>query len=121
MANCSICGKPAGVFRSVHADCQRGVHEGQARGSGAVIIWDEGRADIRREEPGHLSFVLHGRKLDAAKRYKVAGWASVNEQNGIPVWDVIAKHLRSGKPQNRQPPGVTIKGVEDNPGMAGLG
>jgi sulfur-oxidizing protein SoxB len=63
----------------------------------------------------------NGRKLDAGKRYKVAGWASINEQNGMPVWDVIAKHLRSGKPQNRQPPGVTIKGVEDNPGMAGLG
>jgi DNA ligase D-like protein (predicted 3'-phosphoesterase) len=40
-----------------------GVHQGQARGSGAVIIWDEGPADILREEPGHLSFVLHGRKL----------------------------------------------------------
>src|ERR1700733_10950527 len=40
-----------------------GVHEGQARGSGAVIIWDEGPADIRREEPGHLSFALQGRKL----------------------------------------------------------
>jgi sulfur-oxidizing protein SoxB len=63
----------------------------------------------------------NGRKLDAGKRYKVAGWASVNEQNGIPVWDVITKHLRSGKPQNRQPPGVTIKGVDDNPGIAGLG
>jgi sulfur-oxidizing protein SoxB len=63
----------------------------------------------------------NGRKLDAGKRYKVAGWASVNEQNGAPVWDVIAKHLRSGKPQSRQSPGVTIKGVDDNPGMAGLG
>ena len=62
-----------------------------------------------------------GRKLDAGKRYKVAGWASVNEQNGAPVWDVIARHLRSGKPQNRQAPGVTIKGVDDNPGMMGLG
>jgi S-sulfosulfanyl-L-cysteine sulfohydrolase len=62
-----------------------------------------------------------GRKLDAAKRYKVAGWASVNEQNGAPVWDVIAKHLRSGKPSNRQAPGVTIKGVDDNPGIAGQG
>jgi sulfur-oxidizing protein SoxB len=62
-----------------------------------------------------------GRKLDAGKRYKVAGWASVNEQKGAPVWDVIAKHLRSGKPQNRQVPGVTIKGVDDNPGIAGLG
>ena len=40
-----------------------GVHEGQSRGTGAVIIWDEGPAHIRREEPGHLSFVLQGRKL----------------------------------------------------------
>jgi ATP-dependent DNA ligase len=40
-----------------------GVHEGQARGSGAVIIWDEGSAEIVREDQGHLSFTLHGRKL----------------------------------------------------------
>ena len=40
-----------------------GVHEGQSRGSGAVIIWDEGAADITRDEPGHLSFVAHGSKL----------------------------------------------------------
>lgn len=40
-----------------------GVRQGQARSSGAVIIWDEGPADIRRDEPDHLSFVLHGRKL----------------------------------------------------------
>ena len=37
-----------------------GVHEGQARGSGAVIIWDEGGAG---DEPDHLSFTLHGHKL----------------------------------------------------------
>ena len=40
-----------------------GVYDGQQRGSGAVIIWDEGTAEIVREEPGHISFVLHGRKL----------------------------------------------------------
>jgi DNA ligase D-like protein (predicted 3'-phosphoesterase) len=40
-----------------------GVHEGQKRGSGAVIIWDEGRAEITRDEPAHLSFTLHGSKL----------------------------------------------------------
>jgi len=40
-----------------------GVHEGQARGSGAVIIWDEGTAEIMRDEPGHLSFTLYGHKL----------------------------------------------------------
>jgi DNA ligase D-like protein (predicted 3'-phosphoesterase) len=40
-----------------------GVHAGARRGSGAVIIWDEGAADIVRDEPGHLSFVAHGSKL----------------------------------------------------------
>ena len=40
-----------------------GVHEGRRRGSGAVIIWDEGAAGIVTDEPGHLSFVLHGSKL----------------------------------------------------------
>ncbi len=40
-----------------------GVHEGSTRGSGAVIVWDEGTVEITRDEPGHLSFELHGRKL----------------------------------------------------------
>ena len=40
-----------------------GVHENSRRGTGAVIIWDEGPADITRDEPGHLSFVAHGSKL----------------------------------------------------------
>ncbi len=61
-----------------------------------------------------------GRKLEAGKSYKVAGWASVNEQKGAPVWDVVASHLRSGKSPNRDAPGVTLKGVDDNPGLAGL-
>ena len=58
-----------------------------------------------------------GRMLEAGKSYKVAGWASVNEQAGAPIWDVVAKHLKSGKPPNRSPPGVTLKGVENNPGI----
>jgi sulfur-oxidizing protein SoxB len=62
-----------------------------------------------------------GRAVEASKRYKVAGWASVNEQTGAPVWDVVANHLRSGKPPSRQAAGVTLKGVEDNPGIAGQG
>ena len=65
---------------------------------------------------------LHnGRALVAGKRYKVAGWASVNEQTGAPIWDVVAKHLRSGKPPDRSAPGVTLKGVEDNPGITEQG
>ena len=43
-----------------------GVHAGQRRGSGAVIVWDEGAAEIVRDEPDHLSFVLHGRNSPAA-------------------------------------------------------
>jgi DNA ligase D-like protein (predicted 3'-phosphoesterase) len=40
-----------------------GVHEGATRGSGAVIIWDEGPAEILRDEPGHVTFAAHGQKL----------------------------------------------------------
>jgi len=62
-----------------------------------------------------------GRTLDAGKSYKVAGWASVNEQRGVPVWDVFARHLGAGKPLEAGGAGVTLKGVDDNPGIAGPG
>src|SRR5882724_5665718 len=60
----------------------------------------------------------NGTSLQAAKSYKVAGWASVNEQTGAPIWDVVAKHLKSGKPPNRSAPGVSLRGVEGNPGIS---
>jgi sulfur-oxidizing protein SoxB len=63
----------------------------------------------------------NGRTLEAGKSYKVAGWASVNEQKGTPVWDVFARHLGSGKAPDRPGAGVTLRGVEDNPGIAGQG
>jgi sulfur-oxidizing protein SoxB len=61
-----------------------------------------------------------GRALEAGKRYKVAGWASVNPQSGKPVWDVVANYLRrekTAKPKklNR----VALKGVANNPGISG--
>jgi sulfur-oxidizing protein SoxB len=62
-----------------------------------------------------------GRALEAGRSYKVAGWASVNEQSGTPVWDVVAKHLKSGKPSNPLAGGVTLRGVDGNPGIAGHG
>ena len=46
----------------------------------------------------------NGHALEAGKSYKVAGWASVNEQSGTPVWDVVAKHLQIG--QAAQPLGA---------------
>ncbi|HEU0082449.1 MAG TPA: thiosulfohydrolase SoxB, partial [Bradyrhizobium sp.] len=63
----------------------------------------------------------NGRALEAGKSYKVAGWASVNEQAGAPVWEVLARHLRAGKTSPQRGSGVTLKGVEDNPGIARQG
>ena len=62
-----------------------------------------------------------GRALAAGKSYRVAGWASVNPQQGMPVWDVVAKYLRAGKAPEPRGAGVTLKGVDDNPGIAGQG
>jgi sulfur-oxidizing protein SoxB len=63
----------------------------------------------------------NGKPLAARKRYKVAGWASVDEQRGIPVWDVLARHLRTGKMPGTSGANVTLKGVDGNPGIAGPG
>ena len=38
-----------------------------------------------------------GRALDAARRYKATGWASLGEASGPPAWDVVADHLRAQK------------------------
>ena len=59
----------------------------------------------------------NGRAIEAGKSYKVAGWASVNEQQGIPVWDVLAKHLGSGKPLSPSANNVALRGVAGNPGI----
>jgi sulfur-oxidizing protein SoxB len=60
----------------------------------------------------------NGRAIEPAKRYKVAGWASVNPQNGIPVWDVLAKYLGRGQPLDTPADGVALRGVTGNPGIA---
>jgi sulfur-oxidizing protein SoxB len=62
-----------------------------------------------------------GRPIEAGKSYRVAGWASVNEQKGPPVWDVFGKYLRAKKMSGQHGSGVTLKGVTDNPGIAGQG
>jgi sulfur-oxidizing protein SoxB len=61
----------------------------------------------------------NGRSLESGKRYSVAGWASVNAQQGLPVWEVLAKHLAaSGKPLDARSDGITLQGVSGNPGLA---
>jgi DNA ligase D-like protein (predicted 3'-phosphoesterase) len=82
-----------------------GVHEGQARGSGAVIIWDEGTAEILREERGHVSFVLHGRKLSggfALTRTGERRWilVKVRDEHAREGSDITAERpasVRSGR------------------------
>jgi sulfur-oxidizing protein SoxB len=61
-----------------------------------------------------------GKKIEAGKSYKVAGWASVNPQTGKPVWDVVADYLRrekTAKPKKFNK--VVLKGVANNPGISG--
>jgi len=58
--------------------------------------------------------------IDPAKSYKVAGWASVNEQKGTPVWETVTNYLRDAKAKPTSSGSqVTIVGVDDNPGFAG--
>jgi sulfur-oxidizing protein SoxB len=61
-----------------------------------------------------------GTKIEADKRYTVAGWATVGSQSpGEPIWDTVATYLRDQK-------SVKIKklntpkliGVDGNPGLA---
>ena len=66
---------------------------------------------------------LNGKPLEAAKKYKVAGWAPVSEESkavgGTPIWDVMAEYLKSTKtvaPRKLNLP--RLIGVDGNPGMA---
>jgi sulfur-oxidizing protein SoxB len=61
----------------------------------------------------------NGRTLEARRSYKVAGWASVNPQQGKPVWEVFASYLRTGKIPQWRASNVTLKGVDGNLGIAG--
>ena len=82
-----------------------GVHEGSRRGTGAVIIWDEGRAEIRRDDPGHLSVVLHGQKLVGGFGLTRTGerrWVlvKVRDEFALPGSDITAdrpESVRTGR------------------------
>ena len=88
-----------------------GVHEGSSRGSGAVIIWDEGTVDLVRNEPGHLSFVLHGHKLAgrfALTRTGERRWILVKarDEQARPDSDITAEQpasVRSGRTYDELP------------------
>ena len=60
------------------------------------------------------------RPLEAAKTYKVAGWAPVAEgAKGEPIWEIVAAWLRDQKTvKQRQLNLPAIKGAQGNPGLA---
>ncbi|MBU0621779.1 MAG: thiosulfohydrolase SoxB [Gammaproteobacteria bacterium] len=65
---------------------------------------------------------LDGKPLDAARTYKVAGWAPVSEAardaGGEPIWELTARYLRNEKVVKATAPNVPkLKGVAGNPGM----
>ncbi len=85
----------AGDFEGVHPF---------SRGTGAVIIWDEGVADILADEPDHLSFRLQGHKLTGRFGLTRTGpdrWILVKaaDDEARRDWDVVAERpesVRSG-------------------------
>jgi sulfur-oxidizing protein SoxB len=66
------------------------------------------------------NMMLHGKPLDAAKKYKVAGWAPVAEgARGEPVWDLLIPYLRDKKtikPRALNLP--KLVGMQGNAGIA---
>ena len=82
-----------------------GVHAGQTRGSGAVIVWDEGRLEVLDDTPEHISFELDGSKLRGRFGLTKTGaerWILVKAVDGHarPGSDVVAEEpasVRSGK------------------------
>jgi DNA ligase D-like protein (predicted 3'-phosphoesterase) len=82
-----------------------GVHAGSRRGSGAVIIWDEGPAEIVRDEPDHVTVELHGHKLAgrfALTRTGPERWILVKarDDSARPGSDITAERpesVRSGR------------------------
>jgi len=65
------------------------------------------------------AMALTGQDIDPSRTYKVAGWASVQQVEGEPVWDVVARWLRSEKTidtlEVKQP---QVLGISDNAGLA---
>jgi bifunctional non-homologous end joining protein LigD len=77
-----------------------GVHAGATRGTGAVIVWDEGTYALRSERAGHLSFVLDGQKLHGGFALTETGprrWVLVKMRDdaALPGYDVVAEEPRS--------------------------
>ena len=61
---------------------------------------------------------LNGKPIDANKTYKVAGWASVQQVEGEPIWDVAARWLKAqGRVQGVRANQPEVTGLQNNQGM----
>ncbi|WP_457608527.1 thiosulfohydrolase SoxB [Nitratifractor sp.] len=68
--------------------------------------------------------LLNGKKLEANKMYKVAGWATVNSKApGKPVWELTEEYLKNVKAikPNYKVDTPEIVGVKGNPGIVNCG
>jgi DNA ligase D-like protein (predicted 3'-phosphoesterase) len=82
-----------------------GVHEGQARGTGAVIIWDEGVIEALRGARDHVSFAVRGHKLSGRfglTRTRGKQWLLVkaDDESAVRGSDVVSEQptsVRSGR------------------------
>lgn len=65
------------------------------------------------------NMMLKGKPIEADKKYKVAGWASVQEgAQGEPIWDVVSGYLRDKKViKNVKINTPQVIGMAGNPGM----
>ena len=62
---------------------------------------------------------LNGKPIDANKTYKVAGWASVQQVEGEPIWDVVARWLKAqGRVQGVRANQPEVMGLQNNQGIA---
>jgi len=62
---------------------------------------------------------LNGKPLDASKKYRLAGWASIEKREGTPIWDVVASYIRAQDTVRIKELNVPrIKGLGNNPGLA---
>ena len=61
----------------------------------------------------------NGKSIQPTKMYQVAGWATVNPSEGIPIWDVVAPYLRAQKTVSLDKINLpALRGVAGNEGIA---
>jgi sulfur-oxidizing protein SoxB len=65
------------------------------------------RIDINQPQGSRISdmtLLKTGEKIDPAKSYQIAGWASVNEgTEGPQIWEVVENHIRKQGTVNIDP------------------